>query len=53
MPPLRAAFVTSVAEKGAPADPIMDHPAHKGIGMVRVYGRRSDAWVDHAGEGLL
>jgi len=30
----------------------MDH-GHKSVGMVRVYTRRSDAFVDHAGEGLL
>ena len=31
----------------------MDHTGHKSVGMVRVYTRRSDAFQDHAGEGLL
>jgi hypothetical protein len=26
---------------------------HKSIGMVRVYTRCSDAFADHAGDGLL
>jgi len=46
------AFVTSAAEKGAP-DGITDRSGHKSIGMVRVYTRRSDAFADHAGAGLL
>jgi integrase len=50
---LRAGFVTSAAERGAIADRVIDHTGHKSIGMVRVYTRRSDAFADHAGEGLL
>ena len=50
---LRAGFVTSAAEKGASAERIMDHTGHKSVAMVRVYTRRSDAFADHAGEGLL
>jgi site-specific recombinase XerD len=50
---LRAGFVTSAAEKGAHADRIMDHTGHKSVAMVRVYTRRSDAFSDHAGDGLL
>ncbi len=50
---LRAGFVTSAAEHGAKTDRIMDHTGHKSVAMVRVYTRRSDAFADHAGEGLL
>ncbi len=50
---LRAGFVTSAAERGARTDRIMDHTGHKSVAMVRVYTRRSDAFVDHAGDGLL
>ena len=50
---LRAGFVTSAAERGARTDRIMDHTGHKSTAMVRVYTRRSDAFTDHAGDGLL
>jgi len=50
---LRAGFVTSAAERGARAERIMDHTGHRSAAMVRVYTRRSDAFQDHAGEGLL
>ena len=50
---LRAGFVTSAAERGARADRIMDHTGHQSAAMVRTYTRRSDAFADHAGEGLL
>jgi integrase len=50
---LRAGFVTSAAERGARTDRIMDHTGHQSAAMVRVYTRRSDAFADHAGEGLL
>ncbi len=50
---LRAGFVTSAAERGARTDRIMDHTGHKNVAMVRVYTRRSDAFADHAGDGLL
>ena len=50
---LRAGFVTSAAEKGANADRIMDHTGHRSHAMVRAYTRRTDAFADHAGEGLL
>jgi integrase len=50
---LRAGFVTSAAEKGSKVDRIMDHTGHRSHAMVRVYTRRSDAFADHAGEGLL
>jgi integrase len=50
---LRAGFVTSAAERGAKADRIMDHTGHQSSAMVRVYTRRSDAFADHAGNGLL
>ena len=29
------------------------HTGHASVAMVRVYTRRSDAFADHAGEGLL
>ncbi len=50
---LRAGFVTSAAERGAKAERIMDHTGHQSVGMIRVYTRRSDAFADHAGAGLL
>ena len=50
---LRAGFVTSAAERGATSERIMDHTGHQSVAMVRVYTRRSDAFADHAGEGLL
>ena len=50
---LRAGFVTSAAERGAKAERIMDHTGHQSVAMVRVYTRRSDAFADHAGDGLL
>jgi integrase len=50
---LRAGFITNAAEQGATADRIMDHTGHRSHAMVRVYTRRSDAFADHAGEGLL
>ena len=50
---LRAGFVTSAAERGAKAERIADHTGHQSLSMVRVYTRRSDAFSDHAGEGLL
>ena len=50
---LRAGFVTSAAERGAKAGRIMDHTGHQSVAMVRVYPRRSDAFADHAGAGLL
>ena len=50
---LRAGFVTSAAERGARAERIADHTGHRSLAMVRVYCRRSDAFQDHAGEGLL
>lgn len=50
---LRAGFVTAAADRGAPIDRIMDHTGHQSAAMVRVYTRRSDAFSQHAGEGLL
>lgn len=50
---LRAGFVTSAAERGATTDRIMDHTGHRSHAMVRTYTRRSDAFSDNAGEGLL
>ncbi len=32
---------------------IADHTGHRSLAMVRVYTRRSDAFADHAGDGLL
>ncbi len=31
----------------------MDHTGHHSAAMVRIYTRRSDAFDEHAGEGLL
>ncbi len=46
-------LATSAAERGAKAERIMDHTGHQSVGMIRVYTRRSDAFADHAGAGLL
>ena len=50
---LRAGFVTSAAERGASVERIADHTGHKNMATVRIYTRRSDAFADHAGAGLL
>jgi len=50
---LRAGFVTAAADRGASIDRIMDHTGHQSPSMVRVYTRRSDAFRNNAGEGLL
>ncbi len=50
---LRAGFVTAAADRGAPIDRIMDHTGHQSAAMVRTYTRRTDAFAQHAGEGLL
>ncbi len=50
---LRAGFVTSAAENGRNSERIADHTGHRSLAMVRTYTRRSDAFADHAGEGLL
>ena len=41
------------ADRGAPIDRIMDHTGHQSAAMVRTYTRRTDAFAQHAGEGLL
>jgi len=50
---LRAGFVTSAVEGGARVDRVMDHSGHQSAAMIRTYTRRSDAFDDHAGDGLL
>jgi integrase len=50
---LRSGFVTSASENGKSTERIMDHTGHQAAAMIRVYTRRSDAFVDHAGDGLL
>lgn len=50
---LRAGFITSADEKGRSAAQIMDHTGHKSPAMIRVYTRRTDAFENHAGAGLL
>jgi len=50
---LRAGFITSADEKGRSAAQIMDHTGHKSPAMIRVYTRRTEAFANHAGEGLL
>jgi len=42
-----------VAERGARVERIMGHTGHRSVATVRVYTRRSDAFADHAGSGLL
>ncbi len=48
-----AGFVTSAAERGATSERIMDHTGHQSLAMIRTYTRRTDAFRDHPGEGLL
>jgi len=50
---LRSGFITSADEKGRSAAQIMDHTGHKSAAMIRVYTRRTEAFTNHAGEGLL
>jgi len=45
--------VTSAAERGAKIDRIMDTTGHRSHATVRTYTRRTDAFADHAGAGLL
>ena len=50
---LRGDFVTSAAERGKRAEGIADHTGHASLAVVRICMRPVDAFVDHAGEGLL
>jgi len=50
---LRAGFITSADEKGRSATQIMDHTGHKSPAMISLYTRRTEMFVNHAGEGLL
>jgi len=50
---LRAGFITSAVERGARADRVMDRSGHQWATMIKTYTRRTDAFEDHAGDGLL
>ncbi|MCR9093366.1 MAG: site-specific integrase [bacterium] len=50
---LRAGFITSAVDRGARVDRVMDQTGHRTAAMIRTYTRRTDAFEDHAGAGLL
>jgi len=50
---LRAGFITSAAESGAPVLRIADQSRHKSLNVLRGYVRRADMFKDHAGAAFL
>ena len=50
---LRAGFITSAAERGAPLDRIMQQSGHRDPATVLGYIRRAGAFKGHAGDGFL
>jgi site-specific recombinase XerD len=50
---LRAGFVTSAVKRGANLIKITDVTGHKSLEMLKTYGRDAEAFVRHAGAGLL
>lgn len=50
---LRAGFITSAVEAGAPVDRIRDISRHGSVDILMAYVRRRDQWEDHAGEAFL
>jgi len=50
---LRAGFITSAAKNGASIFKMMDVSRHKSVDTLRLYVRDAEAFVDHAGAGLL
>jgi hypothetical protein len=50
---LRAGFVTSAVKRGANLIKITDVTGHRSLEMLKTYSRDAEAFVGHAGEGLL
>jgi site-specific recombinase XerD len=50
---LRAGFVTTCVEAGAPLLKVMETTRHKSVQMLQVYSRRVDLFKDHAGASWL
>jgi site-specific recombinase XerD len=50
---LRAGFVTSAVKRGANLIKITDVTGHKSLEMLKAYSRDAEAFVGHAGAGLL
>jgi site-specific recombinase XerD len=50
---LRAGFVTSAVKRGANLIKITDVTGHRSLEMLRTYSRDAEAFVGHAGAGLL
>jgi site-specific recombinase XerD len=50
---LRAGFVTSAVKRGANLIKITDVTGHRSLEMLKTYSRDAEAFVGHAGTGLL
>jgi site-specific recombinase XerD len=50
---LRAGFVTSAVKRGANLIKITDVTGHRSLEMLKTYSREAEAFVGHAGAGLL
>jgi len=50
---LRAGFVTQALEDGADLLKVMGITRHKRVENVKIYDRRAQAFIKHAGEGFL
>jgi integrase len=50
---LRAGFVTSAVKRGANLIKITDVTGHRSLDMLKTYSRDAEAFVGHAGAGLL
>jgi site-specific recombinase XerD len=50
---LRAGFVTSAVKRGANLIKITDVTGHRSLEMLKTYSRDAEAFVGHAGAGLL
>jgi site-specific recombinase XerD len=50
---LRAGFVTSAVKRGANLIKITDMTGHRSLEMLKTYSRDAEAFVGHAGAGLL
>jgi site-specific recombinase XerD len=50
---LRAGFVTSAVKRGANLIKITDVTGHKSLEMLKSYSPDAEAFVGHAGAGLL
>ena len=50
---LRSGFVTSAVEANAPIMKIAEQTRHRSLDMLRVYSRRANLFIDHAGAAFL